>query len=625
MGISQKLIAGFVLIAVIVLLVGFFGWRGITNTSQSIQRIAHVRLPSVHSLLTLKETATAVKAAQRSLLNPGLGIEGVKRQYDNIERENAKYRRVWGVYQALPKSPKEQELWDRFVAAWDAWQADNAKFLDLSRRLVETDVLNPLRLRETLERIKSYHYNLVGQVGNILQTEIEFEGGDDPEKSPLKEWMAGYQTNNPEILAALGEVVKPHDHFYYTIGQIKEHIRKGDIDAASFTYERDLMPSAQAIFNQFDRMVKQAEMAEELYEQMNRQAMVTCIETQRRAVALLDSLVAVNSEILNANTEGAVSEAKGAKWTALAGIALGFSLALIIGLWISRSIVRSLKRVIGGMTEACNQVATASAQVAASSRQLAEGASVQASSIEETATALQEMADMTGRNAGSANHANSSMQETSTVVGEVKVSMAELRASMEEIIQASEETQKIVKTIDEISFQTNLLALNAAVEAARAGEAGVGFAVVAAEVRKLAMRAAEAARNTAALIERTVKTVRAGSETVSKATGEFERVTAGAGELGTLIGEIAAASVKQAQGIELLNKAVGEMGKVTQCNAAGSEESAFASDELNAQAEQMEEFVVELQKLIGGRRDNLGASSSKGMEILLEEKPVMAG
>ncbi len=280
----------------------------------------------------------------------------------------------------------------------------------------------------------------------------------------------------------------------------------------------------------------------------------------------------------------------------LAGAVLGFAFAILL----TRTIVRPIKRAIGGIEEASGQVATASGQVSGASRQLAEGASEQAASIEETSSSLEEMASMTKQNSEHANQANHLMAETGRVVSRANASMAELTSSMTEISRASEETSKIIKTIDEIAFQTNLLALNAAVEAARAGEAGAGFAVVADEVRNLAMRAADAAKNTASLIEGTVTKIREGSEIVEKTSAEFTQVAAGTRKVGELIGEIAAASNEQSQGIEQINKAVTEMDKVVQQNAANAEESASASEEMNAQAEQMKDFVGEIKVLVDG-------------------------
>ena len=212
---------------------------------------------------------------------------------------------------------------------------------------------------------------------------------------------------------------------------------------------------------------------------------------------------------------------------------------------------------------------------------------------------MEEMSSMTRQNASNAEQADSLMKEANKVVDQANTSMSQLTVSMQEISSASDETSKIIKTIDEIAFQTNLLALNAAVEAARAGEAGAGFAVVADEVRNLAMRAADAAKNTASLIEATVKKVGDGSELVTKTNDAFSEVASNTVKVGELVAEIAAASKEQAQGIDQVAKAVTEMDKVTQRNAASAEESASASEEMSAQAVQMKGFVGSLEAMVG--------------------------
>ncbi len=285
-------------------------------------------------------------------------------------------------------------------------------------------------------------------------------------------------------------------------------------------------------------------------------------------------------------------------------IAVSVLIAIVLTLlgltFIIRNITVVLKRVITGMNEGTDTVATVSSQVASASQSLAEGASEQASGIEETSASIEEMASMTRQNADNAGQANSMMVETRAVMDKANESMTELTGAMGEISVASEQTAKIIKTIDEIAFQTNLLALNAAVEAARAGEAGAGFAVVADEVRNLAIRAAEAARNTATLIEGTVKKIQHGSGIVSRTSEAFSTVAQGAKKVGGLVEEISAASNEQAHGVEQINRAIAEMEKVVQRNASGAEESASAAEEMNAKALEMKEYVADLTKIVGG-------------------------
>jgi methyl-accepting chemotaxis protein len=271
-----------------------------------------------------------------------------------------------------------------------------------------------------------------------------------------------------------------------------------------------------------------------------------------------------------------------------------------VGFFQTRKIVKTLNRTIRGLTASHEQVADASGQLAFSSQSLAEGSTQQAASVEETSASLEEMSSMTRQNAANAGQADKLMKQTRDVVSKAETSMNQLNASMQEISNASEETSRIIKTIDEIAFQTNLLALNAAVEAARAGEAGAGFAVVADEVRNLAMRAADAAKNTAVLIEGTLNKVTEGSTLVKTTHDAFREVADSTSKVGDLVDEIAAASSEQAQGIEHVNIAVTEMDKVTQQNAATAEESAAASEELNAQAEEMKSFVNELSAIVSG-------------------------
>ncbi len=275
-------------------------------------------------------------------------------------------------------------------------------------------------------------------------------------------------------------------------------------------------------------------------------------------------------------------------------------ISIIIGFFIISSTNRVLTRLAGTLGDGSTQVAAAASQLSASSQSLAQGASEQAAALEETTSALEEMSSMTRKNADTAQQANTLMRETQATANKANQAMGKMSDAIGQIQKSASETAKIIKVIDEIAFQTNLLALNAAVEAARAGEAGKGFAVVAEEVRNLAMRSAEAAKNTAAMIEESVESSRNGVAITTEVAKTLEEITTASAKVSDLVGEIAAASQEQSQGIGQVNTAVGQMDQVTQGTAANAEESAAASEELAAQATQVRGVVQELILLVRG-------------------------
>lgn len=281
---------------------------------------------------------------------------------------------------------------------------------------------------------------------------------------------------------------------------------------------------------------------------------------------------------------------------ALAGLGL-FSVAFtVLG---GRRISRRLLDLASTLNQGASQVSSAAQHVSASSQSLATGANEQAASLEETGASLEEMSGMTTRNAEHANKANELTRQARQAADTGTQEMQAMTTAMGEIKRASDDIAKIIKTIDEIAFQTNILALNAAVEAARAGEAGMGFAVVAEEVRALAQRSAQAARETADKIEGSIGKTAQGVQISGQVGQRLSEIADKVRQVDHLVGEVSTASSEQNQGVKQISGAISHMDKIVQSNAASAEEGASAAEELNAQAVTLQEAIHQLLELAG--------------------------
>jgi methyl-accepting chemotaxis protein len=300
------------------------------------------------------------------------------------------------------------------------------------------------------------------------------------------------------------------------------------------------------------------------------------------------------------------------------GIGVSILLLNVVGWIVAKSIPRSFMLLIDRLAIGAAQIESASGHIASSSESLASSTTEQAASLEETSASLEEIASMTKNNAENSREAKDLTGAMREVADTGASDMDKMAHAMAAIKESSNNIAKIIKTIDEIAFQTNILALNAAVEAARAGEAGMGFAVVAEEVRNLALRSASAARETAEKIEDSIQKSSAGVQINAKVSLSLADIVSKARQADELVAQISIASNEQSQGIDQINSSVSQMDAMTQNNAAGAEESANVSADLRTQSTQLTQLVQELQTLVGGKSS--GAKRSSKIKSPLKTK-----
>jgi methyl-accepting chemotaxis protein/methyl-accepting chemotaxis protein-1 (serine sensor receptor) len=334
--------------------------------------------------------------------------------------------------------------------------------------------------------------------------------------------------------------------------------------------------------------------------------MTNAVETYKTLVPMAEVLQTVTSQVLKSQDEHLVNDSDAAsvsiessRWTAVVLLVLscGAGLALV---FVVRGVNQLLRTSIDELAEASTQIAQAANQVAASSQSLAQGASEQTATIEETSSASAEISSMARRTTENSRASADLVTGAQEGFEKTNQSLAEMVSAMEGINASSQKISKIIKVIDEIAFQTNILALNAAVEAARAGEAGMGFAVVADEVRNLAQRCAQAAKDTADLIEESIERSNGGRVKVDQVAIAIRAITAESAKIKVLVDEINLGSVEQSSGIDQISRAITQMEQVTQSSAANAEQSAAAAEQLNAQAEHMKNVVGTLRAMVEG-------------------------
>ena len=599
LSLSQKLVGGFAIIIVIATVLGITGWFGVRSVQKQMKIYADwgnvdmvmneditqnfLSLRASFETYTRDRTETGLNKLFADHKKVEEGVDGWKKldlvtqtrelsdAADATANVLADYKKKMDEYGGIiTKTSTIEKEWEKIIDNW----------LSMLEETMET-VIDPAKERASA-RANIALMDKWGAIDMVMNEAVI--------ANVLK-----LQTESHDFSASTEEAD------WNTLQTALKAVQDGLLEWAATLIGEEKMQKAAATVEQY--LKEYSEKTNEYYQLVGAtRSIETSLHQQTEKV--YEHLDKVMEDVIDPAKEKAVAQAESvqktaaavALWLTLIGIALGAILAYTI----TRSITRPINGVIENLTSGAEQVASASEQLSSSSQQMSSGASEQASSLEEVSSSLEEMASMTKQNADNAKTVNNMSDEAKDSAVKSQEAMGRMTEAITKIKNSSDETAKIIKTIDEIAMQTNLLALNAAVEAARAGEAGRGFAVVAEEVRNLAQRSAEAAKNTAKMIEESQKNAEQGVAVSGEVAGSLESIVESIQKVSNLISEVSAASVEQSQGIEQVNTAVAQMDKVTQSNAANAEESASASEELSGQAQSLNMIVNDLVSVVNG-------------------------
>lgn len=612
MKLSKKISLGFTSILFIAVILGLIAILNMSRSGSNAKKLDKEFVPSVALANRLTTSSNNIMLAVRSY-----GLSGIQTYYDTYTKELQSFNEVLEEFEKLSQETKNiPEL------------KNDVNDIKGHSESYKMKVEETKKINDTLENLRA----IMDTNAKVFMTEAEtyLENQTGKLKEEMNQKLSSDKLNERlEKITWINQVIDLGNET--RIGNFKSQALRdvGLLEGAigNFVKINEIIDKIKAKTVQEVNMVQLEKIrtAGENYKQALIQFESTWkarTELEKVRSAAGDDLLAAIDKVASLGldtTKSVASTTNTSLSISTIIMALGLTLAVILGVTLSVvivvSITKSINQIVNSLKSGAEQVFQASEQLSGASQSLAEGSSEQAAAIEETSSTLDETSSMVQQNTENTKQAAVLSNNAKETADKGNTEMEEMMRAMNDIKSSSSEISKIIKVIDDIAFQTNILALNAAVEAAGAGEAGMGFAVVAEEVRNLAQRSAQAAKDTSDMIETSILRANKGADIAEKVSHSLVEIREQAKKVNEIMNEITTASQEQAQGIFQINKAVNQMEQVTQSIASGAEESASSSEELSAQAESLMEIVNNLILLVEGENGAKSHTMKKSYKI----------